>query len=289
MLLSRFARVVGSMTDGAREPTKVEEIELDLLLEGDLPQVSLRLSALLPGFATAAAGRGAAIFRLLDAVDVAEPDLARRRSVPRAAALPHRASQRPVSRRRILFYFAARARARAPHLPFSARLDRRLQHRRGGLLVRDPAGGRRPAPQHDYLRHGHQSGDLAYRRGGALLARPAGQLRREPPLVGARAVRCPSTTRLRMAQPSSTEACARRSYLRITAWRRTVASRRCSSFPVGTCSSISTAHCKIVRSVCSRIRFAVGVSWGLAHGRACASPSTTPDFTELANQWYQRC
>ena len=107
-------------------------------------------------------------------------------------------------------YFRALREIAVPFLrtyPVAQGLGRRLQHRRGGLLARDPAARGRPARAHADLRDRHQPADACSRRKPAS-SRPAAWPAL-PRATGSRAAaaRSRTTTPRRTAARSSTRRC----------------------------------------------------------------------------------
>ena len=184
-------------------------------------------------------------------------------------------------------YFRAVARARraaAADLPVAEDLGRGLQHRRRGLLARDPAARGRPARAHADLRDRHQPARAAEGRGRRLRRRPHRRLHREPPQVGRAIVAVGLLHRGLRPRGVRQVAQAAASCSPITAWPPTACSPRCSSSPAATCSSTSTASCRTARSGCSATRCAAGVPRARREGDRCGSRRTpTPSPSSCAS------
>ena len=133
---------------------------------------------------------------------------------------------------------AARAGGAAPaHLSVAEGLGRRLQHRRGGLLARDPAARGGPARAHADLRDRHQPRQRCETAEAGRLRRSSAmrRLHREPPPVRAARLALRLLHRRLRRRALRPARCASTSSSPTTAWPPTACSPRCSSSPAATC------------------------------------------------------
>ena len=176
---------------------------------GDLPAATTTTSAATRGVAQAPAARArwrsSAAQTLSQLQDRVLHEPAR---LPGAARLPDRAGQRDVPRPAVLPRAARAGGAAAAHLSVAQGLGGRLQHRRGGRTRWRSCCARRACSTRTLI----YATDINPRRaaegrGRRLRHRPHRRLHREPPRVGRRGRRCPTTTRRPTAARSSTSRC----------------------------------------------------------------------------------